>query len=75
MGITHCGYCGVASCCVCIINKAIMGPFNETILNKILNIDLLLITKSASINSILVNSEKFLGNAVTKTDLKGVAAY
>jgi hypothetical protein len=23
--ITHCGYCGDASCCVCIINKAIMG--------------------------------------------------
>jgi hypothetical protein len=22
VGITHCGYCGVASCCVCIINKA-----------------------------------------------------
>jgi hypothetical protein len=32
MGITHCGYCGVASCCVCIINKAIMGPSNATIL-------------------------------------------
>jgi hypothetical protein len=26
MGITHCGYCDVASCCVCIINKAINGP-------------------------------------------------
>jgi hypothetical protein len=32
VGITHCGYCGVASCCVCIINKAIMGPSNATIL-------------------------------------------
>jgi hypothetical protein len=21
----HCGYCGVASCCVCIINKAVMS--------------------------------------------------
>jgi hypothetical protein len=27
--ITHCGYCGDASCCVCIINKAIMGPSTQ----------------------------------------------
>jgi hypothetical protein len=30
--ITNYGYCGVASCCVYIINKAIMGPSNATIL-------------------------------------------
>jgi hypothetical protein len=29
VGIKHCGYCGVASCCVCIINKAIMGPSTQ----------------------------------------------